>query len=296
MEGNGESASAEHKAYGSTEMDTKPDLKELLKEDPLLALAPSFDEATQEEALCQVEIPPPGEHPHDHFSQRGNWLRAMVLGANDGLVSTGALMLGVGGGSNDKHALILAGVSGLVAGAFSMAVGEYISVSSQKDSEQADIEKERMEQAKGADAQRRELMELAYIYKERGCSDGLAMQVAVALSRKDVIRAHARDELNIDLDELANPFQAAAASFFAFIGGAIIPIIAGAVSNTQSGRLWAITLAATVGLAFFGAFGAYLGGAHRVKASGRVLIGGWIALAATYGVGLLFGDVSGGSV
>eukprot|EP00775_Hariotina_reticulata_P000676 gene676-974_t len=149
---------------------------------------------------------------HEHFSSRTGWLRAFVLGANDGLISVAALMLGVGAGSDQLHTMQLSGIAALVAGACSMACGEYISVASQKDAEEADIEKERLEQLKGPDARERELDELTQIYVNRGLNEVLARQVAMELSAHDVVKAHARDELGIDVDDLANPLQASLAS------------------------------------------------------------------------------------
>lgn len=185
---------------------------------------------------------------HVHHSNRAPWLRALVLGANDGLVSVAALLMGVGSGSPDLAVLRLSGVAALISGALSMAVGEYVSVSSQRDSERADIQKEIEEQLKGPEAQARELEELASIYISRGVPEDLARQVAVALTEKDVIRAHARDELGIDIDELSNPLQAAVISAFTFAGGAALPLLSAVFLNSQTGRLIAIIISTTVGL------------------------------------------------
>lgn len=185
---------------------------------------------------------------HTHHSNRAPWLRALVLGANDGLVSTAALLMGVGAGTTDLHILRLSGVAGLIAGALSMAVGEYVSVSSQRDAEQADIKKEIEEQLKGPAAQARELEELAQIYVSRGVPPPLARQVAVALTEHDVIRAHARDELGIDLEELANPLQAAVVSALCFTTGAAIPLLAAAFITDSTIRLTIIAVSTTVGL------------------------------------------------
>lgn len=225
---------------------------------------------------------------HTHYSHRAPWLRAFVLGANDGLVSVASLMLGVGAASSDLRTMQLSGVAGLVAGALSMACGEYISVASQKDAEEADIEKERAEQAKGPAAQERELEELTQIYIGRGLSPHLARQVAEELTAKDVVRAHARDELGINIDELANPFQASATSALAFSLGAGLPLLAGAFILEPLLRVYIVTAAATVGLLLFGALGAWLGGASLFKGAMRVLVGGWLAMAVTYGIGLIF--------
>lgn len=232
-----------------------------------------------------------GEQEHDehvHYSHRAPWLRAFVLGANDGLVSVASLMLGVGAGSTELRTMQLSGVAGLVAGALSMACGEYISVSSQKDAEEADIEKERQEQLKGPEARRRELAELTGIYVARGLTEDLARQVAEQLTATDVLRAHARDELGIDLDELANPLQASLTSALAFSLGAGMPLAAGSFIADAQTRIMAVAAATTVALLAFGALGASLGGARVVKGALRVLVGGWLAMAVTFGIGYAF--------
>jgi VIT1/CCC1 family predicted Fe2+/Mn2+ transporter len=223
----------------------------------------------------------------NHFSHRSPWLRALVLGANDGLVSTAALMMGVGGGSSDKNTLILAGLSSLIGGALSMACGEFISVYSQRDTEIADLAKEKYELEHAAD---RELEELTLIYMGRGLSRNLAEQVAKELTENDALRAHARDELGIDLDELSNPGQASFASGLAFVFGALIPLLAGAFWNSSIDRLISILVFVSLGLGLFGGLGAYLGGAPVPQASVRVLIGGWVAMGITFGIGKAFGD------
>ncbi|KAL4515264.1 hypothetical protein Ndes2526A_g09468 [Nannochloris sp. 'desiccata'] len=225
---------------------------------------------------------------HVHHSNRAPWLRALVLGANDGLVSVAALLMGVGSGSSDLATLRLSGVAALISGALSMALGEYVSVSSQRDAEKADIEKEILEQLKGPEAQERELQELAQIYVERGVPVDLARQVAVALTERDVIRAHARDELGIDVDELANPLQAAVVSALCFSFGAAIPLLSAIFISDQAYRLIAIALSTTAGLLVFGILGAYLGGAGLLKGGMRVILGGWLALGVSYGVGRAF--------
>lgn len=185
---------------------------------------------------------------HVHHSNRAPWLRAMVLGANDGLVSVAALLMGVSAGDDSLRFMRLSGVAGLIAGALSMAAGEYVSVSSQRDAEKADIHKEIQEQLKGPAAQARELEELTQIYESRGIPYNLARQVAEHLTETDVIRAHARDELGIDLDDLANPWQAAIVSAICFSAGAAIPLLAGAFLADQTSRLISISLATTAGL------------------------------------------------
>jgi len=224
-------------------------------------------------------------HEAEHKSQRAPWLRAAVLGVNDGIVSTSSLMLGVLGASASKEAILTAGVAGLVAGAISMGVGEYVSVSSQKDSEKADIEIERLSIESNPDA---ELAELALIYEKRGVERNLAIEVATQLHAHDAVGAHARDELDINQDILANPAQAALASTIAFSLGAILPLIAALLSNDTNGIFMIIGFS-VVGLTISGGIGAYLGGGKKRKAALRVLIGGSAAMAITYGIGLLIG-------
>jgi VIT1/CCC1 family predicted Fe2+/Mn2+ transporter len=222
---------------------------------------------------------------HDHYSQRAPWLRAFVLGANDGLVVTSSLMLGFSGSTDELAAIQLAGVASWIAGALSMALGEYVSVSSQRDCEQADIAKERLAlQA----APEWELQELTDIYISRGLSAGLAHQVAEELSARDVVRAHARDELGIDMDELANPLQAALVSALAFSVGAGIPLLAGSFLREPLMRLISVVVAAIVGLMIFGGVGAWLGGASIWRGSLRVVLGGAAAMGITYGIGYAF--------
>ncbi|KAH7620775.1 hypothetical protein Ndes2526B_g04697 [Nannochloris sp. 'desiccata'] len=225
---------------------------------------------------------------HVHHSNRAPWLRALVLGANDGLVSVAALIMGVGSGSQDLSILRLSGVAALISGALSMAAGEYVSVSSQRDAEKVDIELEVLEQSKGSEAQERELEELTHIYVERGVPLDLARQVAVALTEQDVIRAHARDELGIDVDKLANPLQAAVVSALCFSFGAAIPLLSAIFISDQTYRLIAVALSTTAGLLVFGILGAYLGGAGLLKGGMRVILGGWLALGVSYGVGQAF--------
>ena len=162
-------------------------------------------------------------------------------------------------------------------------------MSSQRDTELADIDTERQEQAKGPAARKAELDELTAIYMERGVSEETARQVALELTEKDVIRAHARDELGIDLDELANPIQASLASAFAFSIGAALPLLGGAFIADPKTRSIVVAAASTVGLLAFGGMGACLGGANKIVGALRVLLGGWIAMAITYGIGMAFG-------
>ncbi|MDB5160000.1 MAG: rane protein [Candidatus Saccharibacteria bacterium] len=224
-------------------------------------------------------------HEEKHRSHRSPWLRAAVLGVNDGIVSTSSLMLGVLAASANQTAILTAGIAGLVAGAISMGVGEYVSVSSQKDSEKADIA---IEERSLAMHPEEELAELALIYERRGVEKELALTVAKQLQAHDAVDAHAKDELNINQAVLANPIQAAIASIAAFSLGAIVPIIA-TLLPTGSNRVYMIVGFSIVGLAISGTVGAYIGGGNRLTASLRVLIGGIIGMAITYGIGLLIG-------
>ncbi len=226
-------------------------------------------------------------HTEQHKSHRAPWLRAAVLGVNDGIVSTASLMLGVLAATQDDRAILTAGIAGLVAGALSMGTGEYVSVSSQRDSERADIAIERKSIQDNPDE---ELAELAWIYEQRGLEPKLARQVAQQLHNHDAVGAHARDELGIDHEDLSNPVQAALASALAFSLGAGIPIVAALAATSNGG--WAITLSSLVGLAVSGAVGAFLGGGHRLLAALRVFVGGGAAMAITYYIGHLVGGAS----
>lgn len=224
-------------------------------------------------------------HHEKHKSQNAAWLRAAVLGANDGIVSTSSLMLGVLAASQNHTAILTAGLAGLVAGALSMAAGEYVSVSSQRDSELFDIGIEERSLQKHPE---RELEELAWIYEKRGLSPKLAIQVAKQLHAKDPVLAHARDELGIDHDDLARPLQAAVASAASFALGAAIPIIAAiAFSNNAGGA--AIVIASLVALLVSGGIGAFIGGGSKLWAAGRVFVGGGLAMLVTYFIGHLVG-------
>ncbi|HEY5152663.1 MAG TPA: VIT family protein [Candidatus Saccharimonadales bacterium] len=225
-------------------------------------------------------------HPEEaHKSHRSNWLRAGVLGVNDGVVSTSSLMLGVLTAKASDKAILTAGIAGLVAGALSMAVGEYVSVSSQRDSERADIEIETRSIAANPEA---ELAELAGIYRQRGLDAKLAAQVARQLHNHGAVDAHARDELGIDHEALANPTQAAFTSAVAFSTGSIVPIVAALLVKDGKSAL-AIVLASLVALAISGAIGARLGGGNKVWAAARVFVGGGIAMAVTALIGHLIG-------
>lgn len=209
----------------------------------------------------------------------------MVLGANDGIISTAALLLGVAAADSGRTAILTAGMAGLVAGAVSMGLGEYVSVSSQRDSERSDIAKEAWELEHQAD---HELEELTAIYQSKGLDHALALEVAEQLTEHDALATHLRDELGIDGDELAKPFQAAWSSTLAFSLGASLPLIAAAVAGASARivTIIAVTLIALVGLGYLGA---RLGGAAPARPIARVEIGGAIAMGITMLVGQLFG-------
>jgi vacuolar iron transporter family protein len=233
--------------------------------------------------MSSITSPHPDEQ---HRSHRAGWLRAAVLGVNDGIVSTSSLMLGVLAASTSSKAILTAGIAGLFAGALSMAVGEYVSVSSQRDSERADIDIERRSLEANPDA---ELAELAEIYVNRGLKPELAAEVARQLHDHDAVRAHARDELGIDHDALANPIQAALASAVTFSLGALVPILAALLPLGNKSWL-GIGLASLAALAVSGGIGAYVGGGHRLWAALRVLAGGGAAMAITAFIGHLIGS------
>jgi VIT1/CCC1 family predicted Fe2+/Mn2+ transporter len=212
-------------------------------------------------------------------------LRAAVLGANDGVVSVSSLVVGVAASGVGKGNLMLTGIAGLVAGALSMAAGEYISVQSQADTENADLARERRELAQVPES---ELEELTAIYVERGLTESLAKEVAVQLTAKDALGTHARDELGITETLMARPVQASLSSAAAFAVGAVVPIIACAVAPTASVSL--VTSLATVAtLALLGSVAAYVGGAVIWRGAVRVMFWGVLAMAITAGVGKLFG-------
>ncbi len=231
----------------------------------------------------------PRRHPEIHRSGRVGWLRAAVLGSNDAIVSTASLMVGVASSSASTHAVLVAGLAGLVAGAMSMAVGEYLSVSSQRDAERADIDREELELATSPQA---ELTELATIYVKRGLDKDLSLRVAEQLSAHDRLGAHLRDELGIDPQALAQPKQAAWISAASFSTFAMLPIVALLVSP-ERWHVAAIAGASLVSLALLGALGAYLGGARMVAAALRVTVGGGLAMAVTAVVGHLLGAAVG---
>ncbi len=224
-------------------------------------------------------------HPEPHFSNRNNWLRATVLGANDGLISTASLLMGVAAAGSSEQTLILTGVASLIAGAISMAAGEYVSVSSQADTEKADLAKEAYELMHNPD---NELKELTQIYQSRGLDADLAAKVAEALTKHDALEAHARDEIGLNEDLSANPLQAALASAASFAMGAILPLLC-VYAAPQPMRIMALWIATLAGLALLGMLSAHLGGANKMLAMARVVIWGVIALGATSLIGHFFG-------
>ena len=222
-----------------------------------------------------------------HRSSRLGWLRAAVLGANDGIVSTASLIVGVASASSSRQAVLVAGVAGLVAGALSMAAGEYVSVSSQADTERADLERERRELATEPKA---EEDELTAIYERRGLEPDLARQVARGLMAKDALVAHARDELGLTEEQAARPLQAAFASAMTFAVGAAVPILTVVVLPPNVVLVSAISLTCLIAL---GAIAARAGGASAVVGAARVGFWGALAMALTAGVGLVFGTAGG---
>jgi len=226
-------------------------------------------------------------HRESHLVARIGWLRAAVLGANDGIVSTASLIVGVAAAAAGANDILVAGVAGLVAGAMSMAAGEYVSVSSQSDTEQADLARERAELSHNVKFER---AELADIYVKRGLDPALANEVAVQLMAKDALGAHARDELGISEITAARPVQAALTSAMTFAAGAAMPLLM--VVVVPAVYLVPAVSAASLGfLALLGAIGARAGGANVVRATIRVTFWGALAMAATAGIGAMVGTV-----
>ena len=224
-------------------------------------------------------------HGERHAVSRIGWLRAAVMGANDGIVSTASLIVGVAAADAAPAQILLSGIAGLVAGAMSMAAGEYVSVSSQADSEQADLARERRELR---ELPEQELAELTSIYVERGLDAALARQVATQLMAKDALGAHARDELGISEHTTARPVQAALASAATFATGAALPLAVVPLAPSDA-LIWMVSAASLVLLAALGAIGARAGGAPMQRAALRVTFWGAMAMAATAAIGALFG-------
>ena len=224
-------------------------------------------------------------HSEIHMVHRIGWLRAAVLGANDGLVSTASLVVGVAAAGSGKPEVLIAGLAGLVAGAMSMAAGEYVSVSSQTDAEQADLARETRELRETPEA---ELDELTRIYVDRGLDEDLARKVAIQLTQRDALGAHARDELGISETVTARPIQAALVSALTFAVGAVLPLLVVLlVPEAQIAVL--VAASAIVGLAALGGLGASAGGAGVLRGAARVTLWGALAMAATAAVGAIFG-------
>lgn len=229
-------------------------------------------------------------HIEPHTAKSGkklNWLRAAVLGANDGIVSTAAMVVGVAGASNSTSFILTAGVAGVVAGALSMGVGEYVSVSAQRDTEKALVEKERQELI---DSPEFELEELTGIYQQKGLSEQTARAVAIELTEHNAFAAHLDAELGIDPNNYTNPWHAAYASAAAFLAGAVIPMLMIALPP-PSIRVPITFLGVLIALSITGTLSAYAGGASKKRATLRVVCGGMLAMAVTFGIGKLFGLV-----
>lgn len=229
-------------------------------------------------------------HSEIHRAHRAGWLRAAVLGADDAVVSVASLMIGVSASSASKAAVLVAGAAGLVAGAMSMGAGEYVSVSSQRDAELADIEVEKRELASAAPA---ELKELAGIYVKRGLDEDLAMKVAKQLTRRDPLAAHLRDELGLDPASLARPVQAALISAASFGTFGLVPLVGLSLAPSML-AIPVIAGLSLLSLAALGALGGRLGGAPVVRAAVRVTLGGALAIIVTGAIGRLFGIVAAG--
>ena len=239
-----------------------------------------------------ADVGPEGVGPHagephgDGLNNRLNWLRAGVLGANDGIVSTAGIVMGVAAATSERSTILLAGIAGLAAGALSMAAGEYVSVSTQRDSEQALLDKERRELAEDPQD---ELAELAGIYRDKGLSEELALQVARELTAHDALGAHAEAELGIDPDDLTNPWTAAWASMLAFTIGALLPLML--VVLVPAGYRIGVTVAAvTLALALTGWASARFGYGGARRAVVRNVGGGLLAMAVTYAIGTAVGS------
>ena len=226
-------------------------------------------------------------HPELHRTERIGWLRAAVLGANDGIVSTASLLVGVAAAGAGRAELLVAGVAGLMAGAMSMAAGEYVSVSSQSDTEAADVAREREELRVQPDFERREL---SAIYESRGLTPELAAEVAAQLMQHDALAAHSRDELGISQTLAARPVQAAFASALTFMAGAALPLLAALLAPSANVEV-AVAATALLFLTGLGALSARVGGAPVARAAARVGFWGAFAMGLTFAVGRLFGTV-----
>jgi len=245
---------------------------------------------TEAELPPDADIGPHGDEPHqESASSMLNWLRAAVLGANDGIVSVAGLVMGVAGATTDRHNLFIAGIAGLVAGALSMGAGEYVSVSTQRDTEKALLAKERRELEEEPEE---ELAELAGLYRDKGLSEELAIRVAEELTAHDALAAHAEVELGIDPNDLTSPWQAAIASMIAFTVGAALPLLTITLFG-QSVRAWATVVAVVAALALTGYASARIAQAAIRRAMIRNMAGGLLAMLVTYGIGAMVGAGTG---
>lgn len=239
--------------------------------------------------MSDNDLPPRQAHegePHaSGLADKLNWLRAGVLGANDGIVSVAGIVLGVAGATAARGTILTAGLAGLIAGAVSMALGEYVSVSSQRDTEKAQLRQENQELAEDPE---QELAELASIYRAKGLSPETAQTVARELTAHDALAAHAEAELNLRPGEFAKPVQAAGSSALSFVLGAILPMLA-ILLPPPAWRVWVTFVVVLVALALAGAVGARIGGSRPGRPALRVVLGGAVGLAFTYGIGHLIG-------
>jgi len=229
-------------------------------------------------------------HKEVHYVNRVGWLRASVLGANDGIISTSSLVIGIAAANAERMPIVLAAIAGMTAGAFSMAAGEYVSVSSQGDTEKADLVREKAALKKSPDI---ELKELADIYRGRGLDDDLAIQVAAQLTRHDALEAHARDELGINEISQAQPLLAAASSFGSFLAGALLPVAVALLAPLKTMVAYQYGLS-IVFLIMLGAVAARTGGSPVLVAIARIVFWGTAAMGATALVGYIFGVNAGG--
>ena len=228
-------------------------------------------------------------HFEQHYSERIGWLRAAVLGANDGIVSTASLVVGIAAANTGRSEILIAAIAGLVAGAMSMAAGEYVSVSSQADTERADLEREKLELANDGESERKEL---ANIYMERGLDKELAVRVAEQLMAHDALGAHARDELGLNEMTMARPIQAALASAASFAAGAALPVLLVLIAPL-AGMIPVVAVSSLLFLGILGSIAAKAGGANLVTGATRVAFWGALAMAATAFIGQLIGGVVG---
>jgi VIT1/CCC1 family predicted Fe2+/Mn2+ transporter len=228
-----------------------------------------------------------GAEVRAEFADRLNWLRAAVLGANDGIVSTAGIIFGVAGAAASSQTLLLAGSAAIAAGAMSMAAAEYVSVSSQRDFQRAEIEQQESRIRADAEGAINDLTELV---EARGLDEKLARQVAIQLTRKDAIEAHTRLRLGFEPGQVTNPWHAAIASMLSFIVGGLVPLAALLLGSRQV-EVWATAAAAILALMVTGSLSAHLGHAPRMRAAGRTVAGGILAMAVTYGVGVAVGTV-----